>query len=68
MDSNPLLVIFRRFSVDRKLFHNPYQPFISPWKHHLLKSASNLPFKHLCSGWINTAIACGRDGKLKSIA
>ncbi|MBD2603493.1 hypothetical protein H6G81_02845 [Scytonema hofmannii FACHB-248] len=55
-------------SVDRKVFQKLYQPFISHRKRHLIKSASNLPFKHLCFGWTNTAIACGRDGKSKSIA
>ncbi|WP_375501953.1 hypothetical protein [uncultured Nostoc sp.] len=53
-------------SVDR-ILQNPYQPLILPWEHHLPKSASNLPFKHLCSGWTNTVIACGRHGKPKSI-
>ncbi|MDZ8261944.1 hypothetical protein [Nostoc sp. ChiQUE01b] len=52
-------------SVDRKVFHKPYESLIFPWEHYPSKSAYHRPFKYFCSGWTNRAIAYSRDGKLQ---
>ncbi len=44
-----------------KSFPEALPVFIFPWECKRAKSASNLPFKHLCSGWTRMAIAYGRD-------